>query len=236
MLDVEVTKKLRDFTLDVQLQVEPGTTLVLMGSNGSGKSTTLNIISGLIRPDTGTIRLNGSGLYDQKHRIDVPVEDRSIGYVFQNCAVFPHLTVRENVAYGLKALHMKNVDIAKEVDDWLTRTDLTELAAVTAGELSGGQKQRVALARAFAIKPSLLMLDEPFTALDVGSIESIKGLIRSSIADMQIPCILVTHRPLDAREMSSHALLLSEGKCCWKGNPDDLPDDLKMCNCPCTYK
>ena len=64
----------------------------------------------------------------------------------------------------------------------------------------------------------------------------IKGLIRSSIADMQIPCILVTHRPLDAREMSSHALLLSEGKCCWKGNPDDLPDDLKMCNCPCTYK
>ncbi|MFA5221658.1 MAG: ATP-binding cassette domain-containing protein [Methanoregula sp.] len=234
MLEVQVTKKLRDFALDVEVRVESGTTLVLMGSNGSGKSTTLNIISGLICPDKGTIRLNGSGLYDSGHRIDIPVEDRGIGYVFQNCAVFPHLTVWENVAYGLKALHVKPSEIPERVDNWLSRTGITDLSRVIAGDLSGGQQQRVALARAFAIRPSLLMLDEPFTALDVESIESIKELLRSTIADMRIPCILVTHRPGDARDISSHAMLLSEGKCCWKGNPDNLPDDLKMRTCTCT--
>ena len=232
MLDVRITKQLRDFTLDIQFNVDRGSILVLMGSNGSGKSTTLNSISGLVIPDAGRIRLDNLDFYNSSENIDVSVEDRRIGYVFQNCAVFPHLTVRDNVRYGLKALHENPKETDRLVQYWMDRMRISDIAHVTAGHLSGGQKQRVALARAFAIRPSLLMLDEPFTALDAGSMETAKDLIRSNVHDLNIPCILVTHRPVDARDMSRTAILLSQGKISWTGNPEDLPDNMKNCTCP----
>ena len=142
-----------------------------MGENGAGKSTVLNMLSGLLTPDTGSIRLSGRPLYQSTAGICVPVESRRIGYVLQNSAVFPHLSVSENVAYGMKALHLQKNLIAEHVDRWMGLMEIQTLANVKAGNLSGGQKQRVALIRALATRPALLMLDEPFTALDSQSTE-----------------------------------------------------------------
>ena len=231
MLDVVITRTLRDFTLDLEFAVRAGEILVLMGSNGSGKSTTLNIIAGLLSPDAGWIRLNGSTLCEPAQGADTPIEDRKIGYVFQNTAVFPHLTARDNIAFGLRARRIPPLEIRKRVDVLLGATRISDLALVNAGNLSGGQKQRVALARAMAIQPSLLMLDEPFTALDTESTRDIKGLIRKFVTEMQIPCIIVTHRQTDSTDIGDRALVLCAGKKEWEGVPREMPEECLVCQC-----
>lgn len=193
MLEADLHRKLRDFPIDLDIRAEPGKILALMGENGAGKSTALNIIAGLLDAERGTIKLNGRVLYSYEEGICVPVESRNIGYVLQHSAVFPHLSVTENIAYGMKARHVERNRIAKEIDQWMGKMDIRALAGVKAGNLSGGQKQRVALARALATGPDLLMLDEPFTGLDAESMESVRDLIRSYTRTMRIPCILVTH-------------------------------------------
>lgn len=231
MLDVAITKKLRDFTLDLAFEVRPGEILVLMGSNGSGKSTTLNIISGLLPTDSGCIRLNGNTLCEPARGTDTPVEDRRIGYVFQTAAVFPHLTTRENIAFGLRACRTNPLEIRKRVDELLGATHISDLALVKAKNLSGGQKQRVALARALAIRPTLLMLDEPFTALDTESTRDIKDLIRKFVTEMQIPCIIVTHRQTDSSDIGDRAIVLCAGKKEWEGVPREMPEECLVCPC-----
>ena len=167
MLDATIRRNLRDFELDLSFSVRPGEILILMGSNGSGKSTTLNILAGLLEPDNGCIRLNGTTFCEPDRMISLPIEARRIGYVFQNTAVFPHLSVRENIAYGLRAHSAPLQEIDEQVSDLVQAMGLEDLAEVTASRLSGGQKQRVALARAIAIRPTLLMMDEPFSSLDL---------------------------------------------------------------------
>ncbi|MFA4875887.1 MAG: ATP-binding cassette domain-containing protein [Methanoregula sp.] len=211
MLDVHIVRKLRDFTLDITLHVDDGKILVLMGENGAGKSTTLNSIAGLLSPDTGSIRLNGSVLFDAESGIDIPVEERRIGYVFQKSAVFPHMTVRENIAFGLVAQHIDERNREKRVARWLDCLDIRNLSGVRAAQLSGGQKQRVALARALATEPALLMLDEPFSGLDAGSRVSVKDAIRKCTSDLNIPCIMVTHRAEDARDIGDGSCTLCRG-------------------------
>jgi molybdate transport system ATP-binding protein len=232
MLDVGITRKLRDFTLDIAFAVRPGEILVLMGANGSGKSTTLNIIAGLITPDTGCIRLNGSTLCEPSRGTDTPIEKRRIGYVFQNTAVFPHLTVQDNIAFGLRARGANPQEIRARVDELLGATHINDLARVNAGDLSGGQKQRVALARALAIRPDLLMLDEPFTALDTESTRDIKDLIRKFVDGMNIPCIVVTHRLADSSDIGDRACVLCSGKKEWEGLPREMPEECLSCQCP----
>jgi molybdate transport system ATP-binding protein len=232
MLDVAITRQLRDFTLDLAFEVRHGEILMLMGSNGSGKSTTLNIIAGLLTPDTGCIRLNGSTLCEPARGTDRAIEDRRIGYVFQNAAVFPHLTVQDNIAFGLRARGVNPRETRTRVDELLDATQIRDLALVRAGDLSGGQKQRVALARALAIRPSLLMLDEPFTALDAESIRGIKDLIRTFVTEMQIPCIVVTHRSNDMADIGDRVCVLCTGKKEWEGVPRDMPEECLACQCP----
>ncbi len=231
MLDVAITRQLRDFTLDLAFEVRPGEILALMGTNGSGKSTTLNIIAGLLSPDKGCIRLNGFTLCEPARGTDTAVEERRIGYVFQNAAVFPHLTVQDNIAFGLRARGAGPRETRTRVEELLDATHVRDLALVKAKNLSGGQKQRVALARTLAFRPSLLMLDEPFTSLDEESTRVIKDLVRQFVTEMQIPCIVVTHRQTDSSDIGDRVFILCSGKKEWEGSPREIPDECTVCRC-----
>ena len=223
MFNATIHKKLRDFSLDITIHAGPGEIVVLMGENGAGKSTALNIISGLVTPDAGSIRLDGSVLFDSGTCVNVPVENRRIGYVFQNSVVFPHFSVRDNIAFGLRAMHKPSVFIKERVGHWMSAIDIEDLADVRAGNLSGGQKQRVALARALATEPALLMLDEPFTALDADNIRIVKELTRTFVTDMAITCLVVTHRINDSRDVGDKVCVICQGEKEWEGKPEDVP-------------
>ena len=212
MLEATIKKQLRDFELDLSLRVENGSILVLMGDNGAGKSTTLNTIAGLIAPDAGKIRINGSVVFDSEAGTDIPVEHRQTGYVFQRSAVFPHMTVAENIAFGLLARHRDPSFISGQVSRWLDRMNIRDLAGVRAARLSGGQKQRVALARALATEPSLLMLDEPFSGLDTEIRMSVKDVVRQCVSELSIPCIFVTHRKEDAKVTGDRICQIERGR------------------------
>jgi ABC-type sulfate/molybdate transport systems ATPase subunit len=229
MFDAAIRKKLRDFSLDLTLNAGPGEVVVLMGENGAGKSSALNIISGLITPDTGSIRLDGIVLFDSGTGMNVLAENRRIGYVFQNSAVFPHLSVRDNIAFGLRARHRSPVFVRERVGHWLKAMNIEDLADIRAGNLSGGQKQRVALARALATGPALLMLDEPFTALDAENIRHVKELTRTFVTEMAIPCLVVTHRMTDSRDVGDRVCVICQGKLEWEGRPEDTP--APVCRC-----
>lgn len=231
MLEAVIRKQLRDFPLDLSFSVGPKEILILMGANGSGKSTTLNIIAGLLQPDAGSVCLDNITLCDPAQGVCIPVEERRIGYVFQNSAVFPHLTVRENIAYGLRARRLPRDEIAGHVDRMIELMHLEDLGQIRAGNLSGGQKQRVALGRAIAIRPALLMLDEPFTSLDAESSRTVKDLTRMVVDELKIPCIIISHHITDGTDIGDRVLLLHSGKPVWGGRPEDIPGDVSVCHC-----
>lgn len=222
MLTVDVAKRLRDFTLEAALEVKKGEVLVLIGENGAGKSTVLNLISGLLTPDRGTMTLDGRVLFSDRERINVPPEKRNIGHLFQSYALFPHLTVYENVAFGLRCRKMPEEAVASRVMSRLEEMDMVALSREPAGSLSGGQRQRVALARALVLEPDLLLLDEPLAALDVKSRASIRKELKESIAAAGIPAIIVTHHFQDAMVFGNQVCLMENGRITLRGLPDDL--------------
>lgn len=212
MLDISVSRKLRDFELSVDLTVKTGEYLILTGNNGAGKSTLLNMIAGFMTPEQGHINVNGTTFFDADKRLNIPPEERNIGYIFQNAAVFPHLTVAENIGYGLKARGIDKAGRERKVNDLIERLQLHHLMNYKADQLSGGQKQLVALGRAIAIEPVLLLLDEPYRALDSTVYPVIKEYIQDVVRSLDIPCILVTHHISDEDYMGCRTCRLQEGK------------------------
>ena len=189
MLEVQIYKKLAEFDLDISFQVDDNI-LGLMGASGSGKSMTLKCIAGIETPDQGRIVLNNRVLFDSEKKINVPIQKRNVGYMFQSYALFPNMNVYENISVGLRARKVKDVDIV--VQKVMQQFRIFELASRYPKQLSGGQRQRVALARLMAYEPDVLLLDEPFSALDE---DLKKNLLQELKSELQIskPVIFVSH-------------------------------------------
>jgi len=222
MLEIDIEKRLRDFDLQLRLDVNQGQTLMLVGDNGCGKTTLLNLIAGLDRPDRGRIALDGRSLFDSDLGIDLPPESRGVGYVFQSYALFPHMSVYDNVAFGLRARKMPAEDIDRRVEKHLKEAGLWEIRRAKAADVSGGQKQRVALARALIIEPKLLLLDEPLSALDVRRQVAMRAELRETIRACGVPCIIVTHDLRDVVSLGDNACLLERGRVAMRGRAEDV--------------
>jgi len=222
VLEVAIHRDLRDFSLNVESSIRKGETLVLIGENGSGKSSLLLLLTGLLLPDSGRIELNGQVLFDSLNTVHVPVEERNIGFVFQNYAIFPHMTVFENVAFGLRRRKVPASEIRSRVQEYLALLSLDSLSGVRANQLSGGEKQRTALARALVIDPALLLLDEPVSALDAVAQERMRSELRSYVRKANIPCIAVTHSFRDACALGDRVGVMERGHIVQTGTPQEL--------------
>ncbi len=222
----KIKKKLDHFLLDVEYEFEKGT-LVIQGESGSGKTTILNCIAGLVSPDEGTISIGDRILFnnttkkkiDNSHntKINLPIRERNIGYVFQNYALFPNLTVFQNIIYGIKNKpEYKDKTKKEELIDYLgyiiKTFKIEHLKKKYPNEISGGEKQRVALARAIVTKPKLLLLDEPFGALDAGTKKIIYKEFQFFKETLKIPTILITHDYEESRMFGDNVMLLMSGK------------------------
>ena len=222
MLSVDVKKRLREFPLEIGFEVKPAETLVIIGPSGCGKTTTLNLISGLLDPDEGRMALGDRVLFDDASRVSVPTERRSIGYVFQDFALFPHMTVKENVAYGLRARRRPKAEIPKKVDEVLGLLGIPHLRERRPGALSGGERQRVALARAIACDVEILLLDEPLGSLDAQTRNQVRGELQRMLRVIGRIAIMVTHDYVDALTFGDKICVMDRGRVLQMGPRDQL--------------
>ncbi len=216
-LEVDIARQLQaedqQFQLRIRLQCSQPS-VVLFGPSGAGKSLTLRAIAGLLKPDSGHIRLHGRTLFDADARINLPAQQRRIGYVFQDYALFPHLTVRQNVAFGLRKGLLnpgRHADDA-QVQHWLEALRIAHLAQMYPHQISGGQRQRTALARALAPAPQVLLLDEPFAALDHELRRHLRQELETVLDASGIPLLLITHDPQDVEVFGQQVVRLAEGR------------------------
>lgn len=198
--------------LDLALAVE-SEPLAVVGRSGAGKTTLLAALAGLRRPDRGRVELAGRVLLDTEAGVDVPVERRRIGLLFQEYALFPHLSVRDNVAFGGGGVR---------VDELIDRFGLARRADARPGELSGGERQRVALARALAAKPQALLLDEPTAALDAHTRDGVRSELRELLRELSLPVVLVTHDFEEAAALAGRVAVIEEGRLLQEGEPGEL--------------
>lgn len=204
---------------DVNLTIEQASFTTILGPSGSGKTTLLRCIAGFERPEAGRIVLDGRVL-DAPNAPRIPTRHRRIGFVPQEAALFPHLTVAQNVAFGLDEL--KRAERRARVDELLELVDLAGLGRRRPHELSGGQQQRVALVRALAPKPSLVLLDEPFSALDAKLRVELRNEVRDLLRELEATAVLVTHDQEEALTLADHLLILSKGRVVADGDPHEL--------------
>ncbi len=210
-LRLDFSVALRAFDLELALEVG-AETFALAGPSGAGKSTVLRAIAGLTRPERGTIRIGKTCWFDATRDIDVPPESRSTGLVFQDYALFPHLTVEANVAFGAR----------DGIGDLLERFGIAALAKERPGQLSGGERQRVALARALARRPSVLLLDEPLASLDAQTRARVRGELGTHLREAGLPTIVVTHDFTDAAALADRTAVLVAGRVVQIGTPGEL--------------
>jgi len=208
-LEVRLAKKLPGFDLNVSWSI--GNELaVLFGYSGSGKSLSLRMIAGLVKPDSGRIVINDQVVFDSESREWVPPQKRELGFVFQDLALFPHMTVLQNITYGLKGL-TKN-EQHERAEEFMARFHLQGLSGRLPRQISGGQQQRVALARALVRGPKALLLDEPFSALDLPLKVELWDLIAEIRKNLGIPIVVVTHDPVDARTLADRIIVYRAGR------------------------
>ncbi|HMC31442.1 MAG TPA: ATP-binding cassette domain-containing protein [Candidatus Angelobacter sp.] len=210
-------KKLRRFALNVEFEAPAGVT-VIFGPSGSGKTTVLQCLAGLLEPDAGVIEVDGATVFysapkdsarkDSARKINLPPQERRVGYVFQDLALFPHMTAAENIAFGIRESGDQKSRLVRDI---LERFHIAHLAGNRPDEISGGERQRVALARALVTKPRLLLLDEPFSALDDELKLAIIGDLKQWLAQNNIPVLLVTHDRSEAQMLSERMLMMNNG-------------------------
>lgn len=210
-LQLSIAVRLRSFGLELELGIDRRT-VALVGPSGAGKSTVLRCVAGLVRPDRGRITLGEQAWFDSERRTDLPPEDRSVGYVFQDYALFPHLSVEGNVAFGGKA----------RVPELLERFGIAHLAKARPRELSGGERQRVALARALSRDPAVLLLDEPLAALDAHTRSVVRGELDGLLRELALPALVVTHDFEDAAALAHRVGVIVEGRLLQLGTPAEL--------------
>jgi sulfate/thiosulfate transport system ATP-binding protein len=214
----DVTKRFGDFhALDgVSIDVDDGSLTALLGPSGSGKSTLLRVIAGLEAPDSGTVEIAG------RDATAVPPQKRGIGFVFQHYAAFKHMTVRDNVAFGLRVRKRPKREIAAKVDELLAIVGLDGYQGRYPAQLSGGQRQRMALARALAVEPEVLLLDEPFGALDARVRAELRAWLRRLHDEVNVTTVLVTHDQEEAMEVADRIVVLNHGRVEQSGPPREL--------------
>jgi sulfate transport system ATP-binding protein len=216
-----VTKHFGDFAAleDVSIEVPSGSLTALLGPSGSGKSTLLRVIAGLETPATGTVELDGVDVSGQAAR------KRGVGFVFQHYAAFKHMTVRENVAFGLKVRKRPRAEVRKRVDELLDLVQIAGWADHYPAQLSGGQRQRMALARALAVEPKVLLLDEPFGALDARVRKDLRTWLRRLHDEMHVTTIFVTHDQEEAMDIADQIVLMNRGRIEQVGEPRELYEE-----------
>lgn len=211
-----------DLDLDASVSIDEGEVLALLGPNGSGKTTVLSAIAGLLAIDRGRITIDGQVVDDVDQRIFVAPERRGVGVVFQGTLLFNELSVIENVAFGLRARGTRRARARACADEWLERFDLVPFADRRPSNLSGGQAQRVALARALASEPRVLLLDEPTSALDVRTSAEVRRDLMRLREDRSVTTLLITHDPLDAFALADRIAVLENGRIAQRGTLDEV--------------
>jgi sulfate/thiosulfate transport system ATP-binding protein len=213
-----VTKSFGDFAAltDVSVQIPAGSLTALLGPSGGGKSTLLRVIAGLEKPDSGLVEIEG------RDATQLPAQDRGVGFVFQHYAAFKHLSVARNVAFGLEIRKRPKAEIAQKVGELLELVHLEQFAHRYPAQLSGGQRQRMALARALAVEPQVLLLDEPFGALDAQVRKELRAWLRRLHDQVHVTTVFVTHDQEEAMEVADSIVVMADGKVEQIGSPDQL--------------
>ncbi|MDH5556306.1 MAG: molybdenum ABC transporter ATP-binding protein [Alphaproteobacteria bacterium] len=223
MIQVDVRRKMGDFTLQAAFNSPPGGITALFGRSGAGKTALINLLAGLDRPDEGRIVVDGVVLFDSDAGIDLPPEQRRLGYVFQEGRLFPHMSVRRNLAYG-----MKGKDGAADFDRIVALLDIGALLDRTPRALSGGEKQRVAIGRALLASPRLVLMDEPLAALDMGLKAEILPYIERLRDELAIPIVYVSHAMEEIVRLADTLVIMSDGKVAAVGPVDELMSRLDL--------
>lgn len=205
--------KHQHFSLDVKFSSPSGVT-VMFGPSGSGKTTVLQCVAGLTAPDYGTISVAGENLFDSSCNLDIPAQLRRVGYVFQDLALFPHMTAAENIGFGIR---VNGTEKKRMVGEALEKFRIAPVANHRPAEISGGERQRVALARALVIQPRVLLLDEPFSALDDELKQGIIADLKQWLKENSVPALFVTHDREEARALGDRVLLLKSGQIAGEG-------------------